>query len=144
MVVRTFSKCYGLAAVRCGFVMADAKWIDYANRVREPFNCNMFAQVAAAAALTDESFVNRSVETNEAGRAQLHAALEDLVEIIPSQTNFLLMKTPVPGVEVYDALLKKGVIVRPLAGYGLHDYIRVTIGTAKQNDAFIKALKAVL
>jgi len=144
VVCRTFSKCYGLAGLRVGYGIAPPDLVDYVNRVREPFNCNLLGQYAAVAAIGDQGFVERSVASNEAGRAQLEKGLADLADLgvrwTPSQTNFLLVETPRHGREVYDAMLRRGVIVRPVGGYGLHDYLRITIGTREQNQKCLDAL----
>ncbi|RDV38890.1 histidinol-phosphate transaminase [Bradymonadaceae bacterium TMQ3] len=148
IICRTFSKCYGLAGIRAGYGIAPANLIDRMNRVREPFNVNILAQDAAAAALKDVNFVERSVRINEEGRAILEKGLAEMSELgvswIPSQTNFLLVKTPVEGVSVYNALLRKGVIVRPMAGYGLGDYVRISIGTPDEVRRCLKSLGEVL
>ncbi|RAL21661.1 histidinol-phosphate transaminase [Lujinxingia litoralis] len=148
IICRTFSKCYGLAGIRAGYGIAPAALIDRMNRVREPFNVNLLAQDAAAAALDDLAFVERSVAINEEGRGILEEGLSALadsgVSWIPSQTNFLLVKVPVEGVKVYDALLRKGVIVRPMAGYGLGDYVRISIGTPDEVRRCLNSLYEVL
>ena len=148
VVARTFSKVFGLGGMRAGFGVGPAELMDYVNRVREPFNCNLMAQHAAAAALGDEAFIRRSVEVNEAGRAQLEAGLLAMasrgVSWTPSQTNFLLVHLPVEGKLVYDAMLRHGVIVRPMAGYGLPRSLRITIGTEAELARCLAALSAAL
>ncbi len=148
VVTRTFSKCYGLAGLRCGYGIAPAEMVGYMNRIREPFNANLLAQVGAARALDDVEFVERSVSANEAGRKILEAGLAELassgVSWIPSQTNFLLVKMPVEGVEVYEAMLREGVIIRPMAGYGLHEYVRISIGTPAETERCVSALHRVI
>ena len=130
VVCRTFSKCYGLAGLRVGYAVTRPELVDYLNRVREPFNSNLLAQSAALAALGDVEHIERSVKNNEQCRGLLQQGLESAeLRWIPSQTNFLLVETARGGIETYEAMLRNGVIVRPLAGYGLHDYVRVTIGT---------------
>jgi histidinol-phosphate aminotransferase len=151
VISRTFSKCYGLAGLRCGYAVGPAELFDYVNRIREPFNANSLAQVGAIAALDDQKFVLRSVSSNEEGRKRMREGLEALaprgVTWIPSQTNFLLVGTPVEGQRVYDAMLRHGVIVRPMAGYGLTRHVRITIGNNQEvercMDAFVKALDEV-
>ncbi len=144
LVCRTFSKIYGLAGLRVGFGVAPQELIDFMNRVREPFNSSLVAQAAAIAALGDREHVRRSVEQNEAGREVLEAGLRALGwDFVPSQTNFLLVRTPRPGGQIYDALLREGVIVRPVAGYGLPDWIRVSIGTTEQTERFIAAANRI-
>lgn len=145
VVCRTFSKCYGLAGLRVGFGVAPPSLIDYMNRIREPFNTSLIAQAAAAAALRDTDHIRRSVEVNEAARAVLTEGCAALgLETIPSQTNFLLVRTPRPGVEVYDAMLREGVIVRPLVPYALHDWVRISLGTPEQMQRCLDALKKTL
>lgn len=148
VVARTFSKVFGLGGMRAGFGVGPVELIDYVNRVREPFNCNLLAQHAAAAALGDEDFIRRSVEVNEAGRAQLEAALATMasrgVTWTPSQTNFLLVHLPVANGPVYDAMLRRGVIVRPMGGYGLPNALRVTIGTEAECARCLAALDEAL
>ncbi len=143
IITRTFSKCYALAGLRVGYAVGPPKLIDYVNRVREPFNCNLIAQAAAIASLGDREFVARSVAQNTEVRAELIEGLEKLaangVQAIPSQTNFVLVRTPRPGVEIYDALLRLGVIVRPLKGYGLEYFLRVSVGSHHENQRFLKA-----
>ena len=148
VVTRTFSKCYGLAGLRCGFGVMPSEMVDYVNRVREPFNSNLIAQHACREALGDTDFIERSVETNEQGRAQLESGLADMsdlgVDWIPSQTNFLLVELPTSGVEVFEAMQRRGVIIRPMAGYGLPEYVRITIGTQEQNRCCLEALRETL
>ncbi len=114
------------------------------NRVRQPFNVNHLAMVAAAAALDDEDFINESRRVNAEGLAFLGAEFAKRgLEVIPSHGNFITFK--VPGAQsVFQALLKQGVIVRPIAGYGLPDWLRVTIGTRAQNERFLAALDNIL
>lgn len=148
IITRTFSKAFGLGGMRVGFAVAPAELIGYIDRVREPFNCNLLAQHAATAALGDDDFIARTVKVNEEGRAILMRGLEALadrgVRVTPSQTNFLLVHTPRPGVEIYERMLRLGVIVRPVANYGLHDALRVTIGTPEQCQRFLDAFEASL
>ena len=144
LVSRSFSKAYGLAGLRIGYGVAQAELTDLLNRVRQPFNCNALAQAAAAAALADEAFVERSVEVNRKGMAQLTAAFDALaLRYLPSFGNFLLVQVG-DGAAVYQGLLRRGVIVRPVANYGLPQWLRVTIGLPEENDRFIAALREVL
>jgi len=148
IVTRTFSKCFGLAGLRAGYAIAPPEVIDAMNRVRAPFNCNRLAQKAAAAALEDRDFVERSVDLNERGRRQLREGLDAMrdrgVDWIPSQTNFLLVETPHHGPDVYEEMLYEGVIVRPMVGYDLPNHLRITIGTEQQNARCLEALEAAL
>jgi len=144
LVSRSFSKAYGLAGLRVGYGVAQPELTDLLNRVRQPFNCNSLAQAAAVAALADEAFVARSVEVNRQGMAQLTAAFDALgLRYLPSFGNFVLVQVG-DGAAVYQGLLKRGVIVRPVANYGLPQWLRVTIGLAEENDRFTAALREVL
>ena len=145
VVLRTFSKAWGLAAARVGYGVSTPEIIDYINRVREPFDVNLLGQEAARAALDDARHIERSIEVNEEGRAVLADGLSSLgLRWIPSHTNFLLVQSPFDGVELYEALLRKGVIVRPLVPYGLLEYVRISIGTPTECERAIRALGEVL
>jgi histidinol-phosphate aminotransferase len=142
-VVRTFSKIYGLAGLRVGYAIGPRLLIDYVNRVRAPFNVSTLGQVAAIAALDDREHVEQSRALNQRERARLTAELRALgLAVLPSQANFVLCDVGRPARPVYDALLRKGVIVRPFAS--LPTSLRITIGTAAQNDRFLGALAEVL
>ena len=144
VVSRTFSKAYGLAALRVGYGIMDAALADLLNRVRQPFNVNALAQAAALAALADADYVEESRLLNDAGLAQLCAGLEVLgVRYVPSHANFVLANVGAAG-EVNAALLKQGVIVRPVANYGLPEWLRVTVGLPEENTRFLTALARVL
>ena len=145
IATRTFSKIYGLAGLRVGFGVMSQEMADYMNRVRQPFNTNSLAQVAAAAALDDEAFVRRSRATNRRGMKFLYKEFRRLkIEYIPSVANFVLMKSPKDAKQLYDQLLHKGVIVRPMGGYRLPQWLRVTVGTTRENRRFIQALEELL
>lgn len=149
VVTRTFSKIYGIPAVRIGYGVSHPELADLLNRVRQPFNVNMAAQAAAVAALQDDEYVAKSLQTNAAGMKQLEAACEELgLGFIPSVGNFMCIDvTSTTGVDagaVYEGLLREGVIVRPVANYQLPNYLRITIGTEQENQRFIAALKKVL
>jgi histidinol-phosphate aminotransferase len=150
VVSRTFSKAYGLAGLRVGYGIMNARVADMLNRVRQPFNVNNLALVAATAALGDDEFVGRSHALNLAGMAQLTAGLARLgLAWIPSYGNFVSVEIPRAGGEpragaVFQHLLRQGVIVRPVAGYGMPDHLRVTIGLAAENERFLAALAAAL
>ncbi|MFN3882566.1 MAG: histidinol-phosphate transaminase [Nitrincola lacisaponensis] len=144
IVTRTFSKAYGLAALRVGFAVANPVITDLLNRVRQPFNVSSLAQLAACAALDDEAYLQRTVAVNAAGYQQLTVALDALqVDYIPSVANFITLDLKQDALPVYQALLHEGVIVRPLAVYGLPRHLRVTIGTEAENLRFVAALKKV-
>ena len=144
LLSRSFSKAYGLAGLRIGYGVAQPELTDLLNRVRQPFNCNSLAQAAAVAALADQAFVERSVEVNRRGMAQVTAAFDTLgLRYLPSFGNFVLVQVG-DGAAVYQGLLRRGVIVRPVANYGLPQWLRVTIGLPEENDRFITALRDVL
>jgi histidinol-phosphate aminotransferase len=144
IVTRTFSKAYGLAGLRVGFALAHAEVADIINRVRQPFNVNSLALEAAAAALDDKEFVRRSRDLNEAGMAQMIRGFDRLeLQFIPSFGNFVSVRLG-NAPAVYHGLLKKGVIVRPVASYEMPDYLRVSIGLESENARFLAALEEVL
>lgn len=139
LVVRTFSKIYGLAGLRIGYAVGPAELVDYVNRVRAPFNVSTIGQAAALAALGDEEHVQRSRSLNGAERERLARELSAMgLSVAPSQANFVLADVRRPARPVYDALLRKGVIVRPFGN--LPTSLRVTVGTAIQNDRFLQAI----
>ena len=144
IISHTLSKAYGLAGLRIGFGLAHPQLIDLMNRVRQPFNVNHLAMVAAVAALGDDDFIRESRRVNDAGLSLLKAefATRNLATI-PAFGNFITFKID-NAKRVFESLLKQGVIVRPIAGYGLPDYLRVTIGTEAQNRRFIAALDHAL
>jgi histidinol-phosphate aminotransferase len=145
LVSRTFSKAYGLASLRVGYAIASPDVTNILNRVRQPFNVNSFALAAAVASLQDEAFVGQSRALNSAGMTQLEAGLTALgLAYIPSKANFIAFDTARPCVPVFNALLQQGVIVRPVANYGLPTYLRVSIGLESENARFLAALKQVL
>jgi histidinol-phosphate aminotransferase len=140
IISHTLSKAYGLAGLRIGFGLAHPQIIDLMNRVRQPFNVNHLAMVAAVAALGDDDFIRESRRVNEAGLALLKVELNKRrLATIPAFGNFITFKIDNAKL-VFEALLKQGVIVRPIAGYGLPDYLRVSVGTDSQNRRFLAAL----
>lgn len=145
LVARTFSKAYGLAGLRVGYGVSHPQVAELLNRVRQPFNVNSVALAAATAALGDEAHLAAGAELNRRGLQQLRDALARMnLTALPTAANFLCIHVGRPGREVFNALLPKGVIVRPVDNYGLPDYIRVTVGTENENQRFIDALSAVL
>jgi histidinol-phosphate aminotransferase len=143
-VLRTFSKTYGLAGLRVGYAVAPKNGIELLHRVRQPFNVNAMAQAAARAALDDDEYVERTRKMVREGLAQLEHAFGEMgLEYVPSVANFILVKVGF-GREVFDALQRRKVIVRPMNGYGLPEYIRVTVGRVEENEQFLRALKAIL
>jgi histidinol-phosphate aminotransferase len=144
LTVRTFSKLYGLAGLRIGYGIGAEDVIDLMQRVRQPFNVNAAAQWGALAALDDREHVERTLELNRQGIAYLSKELGKLgLEAVPSQANFILTRVG-NGNEIFQRLLTRGVIVRPMAVYALPEYIRVTVGTMDENQRFIEALKNLL
>ncbi|MCB9506565.1 MAG: histidinol-phosphate transaminase [Myxococcales bacterium] len=145
VVMRTFSKAYGLAGLRVGYAAAPSYVAEVVNRVRDPFNVGHVAQAAALAALGDAEFLERARATNAAERPVIEAMLDDAgLRRWPSEGNFVMFEAPYDGRRLNDQLLRCGVIVRPLAAYGLPNHIRVTVGTAPQNQRFGAALRAAL
>ena len=142
--LRTFSKIYGLAALRIGFGYAAAELITILQRARQPFNVNAIASAAAIAALDDGEFVSRCRRENQAGLAQLGEGFRRLgLEFVPGQGNFLLVKVG-DGAKVFAALQQRGLIVRPVKPYGLPEWVRITVGTGAQNQRLLATLAEVL
>lgn len=145
VITRTFSKAYGLAGLRIGYGISGSEVAELLNRVRQPFNSNMLALAAAEASLNDEDYLAQTIALNNAGMAQLTAAFQDLgLEWIPSSGNFVSVDVQQDAMPIYDALLKKGVIVRPVANYEMPRHLRISIGTERENQIFIAALGEVL
>ena len=144
VVARTLSKAYGLAGLRAGFAIAHPDAAEVMNRVRQPFNVNHLAMVAAGAALDDDAFIAKARAVNAAGLAQLRAGFERLgLEYIEPHGNFVTVRVG-EAARVYQALLRDGVIVRPIAGYGLPEHLRVTVGLPEHNARFLAALARAL
>lgn len=140
--LRTFSKIYGLASLRVGYGYGSVALAALLNRVRQPFNVNAIAQAAALAALDDKEFAAKTARENRAGLAQLERGCRELgLEIVPSVANFMLVRVG-DGARVFDALQRRGVIVRPVKSYGLPEWIRVTVGTREQNERFLAELRS--
>lgn len=145
IVLRTFSKAYGLAGLRVGYGLASPEIISYLHKIRQPFNVNSLAQIGAAAALDDWFFLWRTRRLVASGRKYFYKHLKRLnLRYVPSQANFILVDVRHDAHEIFDALLKKGMIVRSMKAYGLTTWIRVTIGRRLQNARFFWALKKVL
>lgn len=145
IVLRTFSKLYGLAGLRIGYGFASELVVDYMNRVRQPFNANTLAQAAATAALDDKEFVSRTLATVKEGLAYLYRELDNLgLQYVPTQTNFFLIKVPMGGDRLYRRMLSEGVIVRSMVSFGFPDYIRINVGLPEENKRFISTLKDAL
>ncbi|MDR7022804.1 histidinol-phosphate transaminase [Pseudomonas peli] len=145
LVSRTFSKAYGLAALRVGYALSSAQIADVLNRVRQPFNVNSLALAAACAALDDADYLAQSRQLNDAGMAQLETGLRELgLGWIPSKGNFIAVDFGRDTAAINQALLLAGVIVRPVAGYGMPNFLRVSIGMPAENARFLDALAKVL
>ena len=145
ITLRTFSKIYGLAGLRIGYGVAREDLIRDMNRVRQPFNTNCLAQVAALAALKDKEHIERSSSINREGKDFIYEELDKLkISYVPSEANFILIDLKQDGKAISQKLMQEGIIVRPMGMYGLPDFIRVTIGTIQQNEKFIKALEEAI
>jgi histidinol-phosphate aminotransferase len=148
LVSRTFSKAYGLAGLRVGFGIAQSAATDLMNRIRQPFNVNSLAQAAAIAALNDKQFLEKGALNNAAGYAQFTEAFDELgLQYVPSFGNFVLVRVgddDGAGARVNLALLRQGVIVRPVGNYGLPQWLRISIGLPQENAVFLAALKKAL
>ncbi len=145
IITRTFSKAYGLAGLRVGYSLSSVEIADLLNRVRQPFNNNALALTAAEAALSDNEYLAETIAMNNKGMAQLTSAFKDLgLSWIPSYGNFVSVNLKQAAMPIYQALLKKGVIVRPVANYEMPDFLRISIGTEQENQFFLNAFKNVL
>ena len=145
IVTRTFSKAYGLAGLRVGYALSHPDIANLLNRVRQPFNNNTLALVAAETALSDTAYIEKSIEVNKNGMQQLILAFDDMgLEFIPSKGNFICVDFEQPADQLYQELLKAGVIVRPIANYGMPNHLRITIGLESENKKFINALGKIL
>ncbi len=145
IILKTFSKSYGLAGLRLGYAIAERELISYMERVRQPFNVNILAQVGGLAALDDNEFLKKTRSLVLNGKDFIYQELSKMgLGFLPSVANFVLVDTGKDGLEVFKAMLKFGVIVRDMKQYGLKDFIRVTIGTQKENERFVRVLRKVL
>ncbi|GAB3682660.1 histidinol-phosphate transaminase [Salinisphaera aquimarina] len=145
IVTRTFSKIFGMAALRFGYGLSSAEVADYLNRIRQPFNVNMVAMHCAAAAMDDTDFIERSIASNNAERSSLGRELTARgMDCLPSEANFITFDCGRESGPLYEALLREGVIVRPLASYEMPEHLRVTVGTREENLRFLEALDKVL
>jgi len=145
LITRTFSKAYGLAGLRIGYGLSSPQLADILNRVRQPFNNNTLALVAADAALADDEHLHETLTVNARGMQQLTDGFKNLgLEWIPSAGNFVLVDLKQDGLPFYEALLRKGVIVRPVGVYELPNHLRISIGTAAENQLFLEALTDTL
>ena len=145
IISRTFSKVFGLAGLRLGYLISSREVSDILNRSRLPFNVNSCAVAAGIAALSDKEFLAQTKKVNSDGLKQLAQGIQSLnLEYIPSVANFITIDLRRSGLEVFNLLLAKGIIVRPLVPYGLPNHIRVTVGTQEQNAKFLHELKEIL
>lgn len=145
IVMRTFSKIFGIAGLRVGYSISHEKLADYLNRARQPFNVNLLAQHAAKAALQDGQHLQASLDTNNRGLKQLQAGFSQMgIEFIPSVGNFICFQIRQDANECFNALLQKGVIIRPLASYAMPKHLRITVGREEENQRFLDALTEVL
>lgn len=145
LITRTFSKAYGLAGLRIGYGLSSPQLADILNRVRQPFNNNMLALAAAEAALTDADHLQNTIAVNAEGMQFVTESFKKMgLEWIPSAGNFVSVDLKQPAMPIYEALLRKGVIVRPVGVYELPNHLRITIGTQAENQIFIQALTDVI
>ena len=145
IVSRTFSKVYGLGGLRVGWAAASSEVIGYMNQVREPFNVNSLAQTAAVAALSDKSHITKSIKLVETGKNFFYEEFKKMdLFYVPSVANFVLVNVGPGAKEVFNKLLKKGIIVREMSSWGLPNFIRVTVGHSKENKLFIAELRKLL
>ncbi len=145
VVSRSLSKVYGLAGLRIGYAVSNAEIADLFNRVRQPFNCNSLALEAAIAVINDDEFVAKAAENNRQEMARYEAFFQQHnLSYIPSKGNFITLDLAQPAAPIYQALLHEGVIVRPIAGYGMPNHLRISIGLPEENDRFFAALLKVL
>jgi histidinol-phosphate aminotransferase len=145
VVLRTFSKAYGLAGLRIGYGITDECITDYLNRLRQPFNVNFAAQIAAVAALDDNEHIRKTVENNRDGMNFIIKSMTEIgLRCVPSQSNFILVELPVDAEVMYKEMLKRGIILRSMKGYGLPDYIRITIGLPEDNKRVVREIKSIL
>lgn len=145
IILKTLSKGYGLAGLRLGYAIAGRELVAYMERVRQPFNVNILAQAGGLAALDDKDFLKKTRRLVLKGKDFIYQELSKMgLGFLPSVANFILIDTGRDGLEVFKAMLKFGVIVRDMKQYGLKDFIRVTIGTQKENERFIRVLRKVL
>lgn len=142
VTLRTFSKAYGLAGLRIGYGIAPKELIHYLNKVRQPFNVNSLAQVAACAALDDDEHFNKTLATVSQGRRYLYQELDRLgVTYVPTQANFLMIQVNQHCNNLYEAMMREGIIIRPLSSFGYTHYIRVSVGNPEENQRFILAFE---
>ncbi|HTR43016.1 MAG TPA: histidinol-phosphate transaminase [Pseudomonadales bacterium] len=144
ILMRTFSKIYGLAGLRIGFGIGTPELVSILEKIRQPFNINLLSQIAALAAMDDDEHVRKTRANNFAGLEFFSRALREMkLEFVPSYANFILVRVG-NGAKVFDTMQQKGVIVRPMGGYQLPEWIRISVGTPQENERCLKALKESL
>jgi len=145
VVTRTYSKAYGMAGLRLGYAVANKEIIDICNRIREAFNVGIITQHAGIAALDDQDFVKEVVKKTHEGIDYIYGALEEMgLKYIPTECNFILVEVPHSSVDSFNKLLRSGIIVRPLHGYGLNNHIRLSVGSMEENKKAIEAIRSHL
>jgi len=145
IILRTFSKVYGLASMRIGYGIANSEIINYLNKIRMPVNVNTLAQVAALASLNDETFKKACIENNSKGKEYFYESFKELnLEYIPTQGNFIMVNVEKDSVAVFNEILKRGICVRAGTEFGMPTWLRVTIGRPEENELFVRKLKEVL
>jgi len=145
LIMRTYSKIYSLAGIRLGYAVADPEILAPMNKIKEPFTVNLLAQVAGIAAIQDEKYRKASVTANQAGRLFLYGQFERLgLPYVKSHANFVLVRVGPRAADIFQGLLKKGVIVRPCTGYELPEFLRITVGDAAQNARLIEAMESTI
>ncbi len=145
VLLRTFSKAYALAGLRVGYGIMDETLADYITRARAPFTVNLLAEEAAIAALEDEVFYEETLRIVHEGRKKITEGLEKMgCEVLPSQANFVMFRPPYNAQELFEELLRRGVIVRPLKSFGYGEHIRVNMGTASENEIFLSTVKEII
>ncbi len=145
LVLKTFSKIYGLASLRLGYAISNSELIQNLWKTKQPFNVNQAAQTGGLAAISDEDFVNKSIEMNNKGKEFLYNQLDKLgLKYYKTQANFICIDVERDSKEVYNSILDQGMTIRPCTSFGLNNYIRITIGTEVQMKNFIKYLKVAL
>jgi len=145
VALRTFSKAYGLAGLRIGYGTMDPDIAGFLNRVRQPFNTGSLAQAAALAALDDEEFLRKTRQTIWSGLEYLYGEIEKMgLKYFPSEANFFLIEIPCMAKDLFEAMLRRGVIIRSMASYGMERFIRINAGIAGENERFIRTLSRVL
>jgi histidinol-phosphate aminotransferase len=145
IITRTFSKAYGLAGLRVGYALSNTEVADLLNRIRQPFNVNSLALAAAEVALNDDDYIAQTKQLNDAGMQQLQTGFTNLgLNYIESKGNFISVDVERDAMQMFDALLHEGVIVRPVANYGMPTFLRVSIGLETENQRLLDALAKVL